>query len=108
MATIVFAKVGADLSFAILSISARFSDMAAASAGLKYSTLTRSNGGTPPYGPSQLASSGLGSADLSAKATIPFELLKFSLTTTPSRAIAKRSRELRLIRVRIKQQSSFV
>jgi len=44
----VFSKVGGAGSFATLSISARASVIAASSAGLNCSTLTLSNGGTPP------------------------------------------------------------
>ncbi len=55
----VFSKVaGAGLP-AMRSTSARFSAMAASSAGWKCSTRTRSKGGMPPYGPVHAASSGL-------------------------------------------------
>ncbi len=47
---IVFSKVGGAGSPATLSISARASAIAVSSAGLKSSTLTFSNGGTPPVG----------------------------------------------------------
>ncbi len=58
MATIVFSNVGAAGFDAILSISARFSAIAASSAGLKSSILTLSNGGIPPYGPTHFSKSG--------------------------------------------------
>jgi hypothetical protein len=48
IASIVLAKVGAAGSPAMRSISARHSAIAASRAGLKYSTFTWSNGGTPP------------------------------------------------------------
>src|SRR6185369_4487511 len=57
----VFSKLGGAGSFAMRWISARFSAMPASSAGLKSGIWTRSNGGIPPYGPSQFASSGLSS-----------------------------------------------
>src|SRR5687767_4414680 len=58
-AAIVFSKSGARCWRAIRSTSARFSAIAAASAGSNSSTRTRSNGGTPPYGPVHGCSSGL-------------------------------------------------
>src|SRR5690606_25126936 len=64
--------VGASGLAAMRSISARASAMPASRAGFRYSTLARSNGGTPPYGPVQGTSSGLaagaGSAALAAVA----------------------------------------
>src|SRR5687768_7707595 len=50
-AAMVLSKVGGAGSDAMLSISARFSRMAASSAGSKCATRISSNGGTPPYGP---------------------------------------------------------
>src|SRR6266850_2449313 len=61
-AAIVFSKVGGSGLLAIRSVSVSCSDIAASSAGLNRAICTRSNGGTPPYRPSQLASSGFGSA----------------------------------------------
>jgi hypothetical protein len=58
MAAMVFSKPGGAGSFAMRSTSARFSVMAASSAGPRCSGRARSNGGTPPNGPSQGASSG--------------------------------------------------
>src|SRR5688572_15044553 len=58
----VFSKVGASVLAVMRSISARFSFIAASSAGLKSATFTLSNGGIPPYGPSHFWVSVLGSA----------------------------------------------
>src|SRR5258706_6143643 len=58
----VLSKVGAAESAAMRSISARFSAIAASSAGFRSAGLKRPNGGTPPQGPCQGASSGLTSA----------------------------------------------
>src|SRR5258708_536240 len=58
----VLSKVGAAGSLAIRSISARFSAMAAPSAGLRSATLKRPKGGTPPHGPVHGSMSGLAGA----------------------------------------------
>src|SRR5258706_13987458 len=115
----VFSKVGAAESFAILSTSARFSLIAADNAGLKRLTCTLSNGGTPPYGPSHWASSGFGSAISGSAGVSPslsildsglreFSFMAFapavfrlSAMTRAIIAVAKSSKELRVINARI-------
>src|ERR1700723_2986132 len=57
-AAMVLPKAGAAGFRVMRSISARFSVMAASSAGLKSATRTWSKGGTPPAGPTQSASRG--------------------------------------------------
>src|SRR6185312_6942432 len=57
-AAIVFSNVAASLLSAIALISARDMSMPFSSAGLKSTTLTFSNGGTPPYGPVHGANNG--------------------------------------------------
>ena len=59
IAAMVLSKVGAAGFLAMPSISARFSAIAASSAGPRSLTLNRPNGGTPPHGPVQGASSTL-------------------------------------------------
>src|SRR6266404_3310864 len=102
MATMVFSKAGAAELFAILSISARFSVIATSSAGLKRATCTLSNGGTPPYGPSQLAKSGFGSTLVLAWVFMPFGLLIRLATVETIKAAAKSSSRLRVIKSRIR------
>src|SRR5438270_13388487 len=58
MAAIVLSKLGAASAAAMRSISARFSAMAASSAGLMSVALKCPNGGTPPHGPVYGASRG--------------------------------------------------
>src|SRR5258706_5168476 len=94
----VFSKVEAAGSFAILSTSARFSVIAASSAGLKRTTCTLSKGGTPPYGPSQLARRGFGSASIVAWVFTPLGLGKRLATAEMIRAEAKSSSKLRVIK----------
>jgi hypothetical protein len=65
-ATIVLSNVGFAGSLAIFSTSASSSAIAASSAGAKSATFTRSNGGTPPYGPAHGASSAAPGAVASA------------------------------------------
>src|SRR4051794_12787665 len=61
-AAIVFSNVGAAPSPAMTASSRRFSAIACSNAGLKCSTLTRENGGTPPCGPDHFARSGFDAA----------------------------------------------
>src|SRR5258706_759891 len=115
----VFSKVGAADSVAILSTSARFSLIAASNAGLKRLTCTLSNGGTPPYGPCHWASSGFGSAisgsagvspslsildsglrEVSFMAFAP-ALFRLSAMTKAIIAVAKISKKLRVINARL-------
>src|SRR5277367_309992 len=85
-ATIVFSKLGAAGFWAALLISARFSAMAACSAGLKSATLTLSKGGTPPAGPVQGLSSGL----TFIGADCDLETAPKTLMSTHATAIVKR------------------
>src|SRR5436190_14594689 len=93
----VLSKVGGAGSFAILSISVRFSAIADSSAGLKYSTLTLSNGGTPPKGPCHVASKGFGSA---AELLAAEELLN-GCVSKPAKIVNMSSVKLLFERVRI-------
>src|SRR5436190_2824337 len=101
--TIVFAKVGAAGSFAILSMSARFSAIATSSAGLNDATWTLSKGGTPPYGPAHSASSGLGSAgELLA---LVMRLSELSAAINAVRAATNSNTKLRVINFDITNHS---
>src|ERR1051326_51716 len=65
-AAIVFWNVGGSGLLAVPSVSARFSALAAASAGWNSETLTLSNGGMPPSGPVHGASRGFSAAGAGA------------------------------------------
>src|SRR5688572_14469263 len=96
----VFSKSGAAEFLAMALVSASCSAMAVSRAGLKSEIWTRSNGGTPPCGPSHFISNGFSVVESSVSGFIALEIWLVTTNETII-AITASSARLRIIRTRI-------